>query len=375
MAPRKGAFTARQVAKKVKPEFADWTEQERDAAEQLAGLGLKTCAALYYKQDESHPNDVLDESGFFPEKEALVYVKEADVAGNDGQEYEVVYQRIAIRKLPSPEARVLGAACAGERLFLYEWDRERRWRKMHFRLRGGHGNLCEAWVMIRHPTLGVLLRTEGDQEIELDRNPVCVCGQVFDTEAKFCKECGTRRPELGQGAPAAPRQRRPSPNAPEDCTAEEPRGWIPQNAPTVFPANANKLVAKGNLQVMSALEVSYLALDEIDGDTEMGEDGCIPASSREVIDAAAEGNDVYEVVHGPYTAVRNIPSTDGRIVGTCLVGERVDTFGWDDSGRWRRVFGRIEGTGRMVSAWMMLEKPGVGALLELVETSQNFPKE
>ncbi|CAK8998025.1 unnamed protein product [Durusdinium trenchii] len=72
-------------------------------------------------------------------------------------------RKVAIRKKPSVNAHVLGAFEYGQRLVLFEADETGTWRKLHFRLRGGHGGLVEAWVMLQHPQLGVLVSRDVEE--------------------------------------------------------------------------------------------------------------------------------------------------------------------------------------------------------------------
>merc|ERR1711920_905897 len=53
---------------------------------------------------------------------------------------------------------VIGMKSKGDRLDLFEWDVTHQWRAVHFTLRGGWGSTVKAWVMMKHPTLGVLLK-------------------------------------------------------------------------------------------------------------------------------------------------------------------------------------------------------------------------
>eukprot|EP00933_Yihiella_yeosuensis_P008537 TRINITY_DN114035_c0_g1_i1.p1 TRINITY_DN114035_c0_g1~~TRINITY_DN114035_c0_g1_i1.p1 ORF type:complete len:310 (+),score=68.81 TRINITY_DN114035_c0_g1_i1:56-931(+) len=79
----------------------------------------------------------------------------------------------------------------------------------------------------------------------------------------------------------------------------------------------------------------------------------------------------FEVVRKPFTAVRSKPGTDGEIVTTAEFGEFVETFGWDCSSSWRKVFCRAglnveeakAHSGKPVVAWMLVEHPEVGPLL------------
>jgi len=119
---------------------------------------------------------------------------------------------------------------------------------------------------------------------------------------------------------------------------------------------------------LSALELRFLAAEDFPSEEEEGEiDGCQSIPLEEARAFAAAEKAQYEVVYKPFVAIRSRPSTDGKIVGTVMFQQRLDTFGFDQSRCWRRVFGRISGEqSRLVEAWVLLGKPGVGALLEAV---------
>mmetsp|Transcript_5655 Transcript_5655/g.21398 ORF Transcript_5655/g.21398 Transcript_5655/m.21398 type:complete len:390 (+) Transcript_5655:62-1231(+) len=372
MAPRggrPGAFSLKQA--ELRQEMDSQSQQEREASMELGKLGLVASRALYLQRkvvEELEEEEHRDESGFFPEEDALVYVTAAEASRDDGEECQVVYKRVAIRKNPSLEARVLGAACEGEVMFLLEWDETRTWRRLHYRLRGGWGGLVHAWVLMKHSQLGTLVRAPGEAVVRGPQQaqlPVCPCGSTFAAEAMFCSKCGSKRLVPGVTEP-------PEPEFTSDRSRlkwsgrEQPRGLKPR------PKQGGPVAADGNLVLMSALELSYLAME--DGDEEdmsLGTDGCVPVSSKEMRVLVAEGGEQYEVVYKPFIAVRSQPSIDGKISGTAMYKQRLDTFGWDDSKEWRRVLAKVSGSNsRLVEAWVLVVKPGVGALLQLVPEVQ-----
>ncbi|CAJ1419951.1 unnamed protein product [Effrenium voratum] len=139
--------------------FSASLEAEREAREEL--LALRGAVAGY--QESTSRKDLLDEAGFIvDEKNPLIYVPEGEEKKN-GIEHVVVYKKVAIRKRPCSDSHVLGACEQGQSLQLFEADETGNWRKLHFRLRGGYGSLVEAWVMLRHPSLGMLLRPANEK--------------------------------------------------------------------------------------------------------------------------------------------------------------------------------------------------------------------
>ncbi|CAJ1343297.1 unnamed protein product [Effrenium voratum] len=141
------------------PEKGTNKRAEREAREEL--LALRGAVAGY--QESTSRKDLLDEAGFIvDEKNPLIYVPEGEEKKN-GIEHVVVYKKVAIRKRPCSDSHVLGACEQGQSLQLFEADETGNWRKLHFRLRGGYGSLVEAWVMLRHPSLGMLLRPANEK--------------------------------------------------------------------------------------------------------------------------------------------------------------------------------------------------------------------
>ncbi|CAJ1419952.1 unnamed protein product [Effrenium voratum] len=95
------------------------------------------------------------------------------------------------------------------------------------------------------------------------------------------------------------------------------------------------------------------------------------AAVEEVEPSVALRSEPFEVVRKPMVAVRSQPSTEGLIVVSVEFGRRVDTFGLDSSGVWRRVFCKCTQTAKQeaplpdapLEAWIMEEHPSLGQLL------------
>merc|ERR1712060_433422 len=73
----------------------------------------------------------------------------------NSETYEVVTKRVAIRKEPQDNAQVFTIAKMGDNLELYEWDETQNYRKTFTDHKGYH---LSAWVMVKHPELGILLQ-------------------------------------------------------------------------------------------------------------------------------------------------------------------------------------------------------------------------
>jgi len=137
--------------------------EQRLATDELLALRGVSGEAAGYKLP-SQDLDLRDEAGFITDDtNPLVYIPERDAEREDGIEFEVVHTRIAIRQIPSIEGRVLGAFEKGDRVQLFESDESGRWRRLHYRLRGGWGCLVEAWVLLHHEELGWLLKRSGSE--------------------------------------------------------------------------------------------------------------------------------------------------------------------------------------------------------------------
>lgn len=70
-----------------------------------------------------------------------------------------------------------------------------------------------------------------------------------------------------------------------------------------------------------------------------GEDELNRISAGDLARHIQDGGETYKVVHKPFIAIRSTPSTSGKICGTAMFQQHVDTFGWDEGGAWRKIFG------------------------------------
>eukprot|EP00930_Biecheleria_cincta_P091791 TRINITY_DN81448_c0_g1_i1.p1 TRINITY_DN81448_c0_g1~~TRINITY_DN81448_c0_g1_i1.p1 ORF type:complete len:329 (+),score=80.40 TRINITY_DN81448_c0_g1_i1:72-1058(+) len=323
---RRGAFSTAVNA----DDAEDRTDREELLALRFGGYAAKPRE----DENEEQPEEILkplekmkamglDESGFLDDvNDPLQFV--TDENRRDGVEYEVVYKRVAIRKSPSIDARVFGACEKGERLKLFESDDESGlWRKLHFRLLGGHGPLVEAWILTKHHQLGLLLRrTDG---IADDASPG--------------RGAATRhfRPQAGAAAEAAAGQ-------PPDLSSEEDQT-----------AAAAAIVANAGQRLSLAREVQ------------------LPSG------IVHGGLETFEVVRKPFVAVRSRPRTDATIIFTAETGQIVETFGEDETGLWRKVFCVVDIAGKAIDeetlamlptaplvAWVLTTHENLGMLLKPV---------
>jgi len=85
----------------------------------------------------------------------LVSKQEAQRA--DGMPYQVICKRVPICKQPSSLAPAIGYVNSGEYLILYDYDKTKKWRLLHYQSAGGYGDLVKAWVQVVHSDLGVCL--------------------------------------------------------------------------------------------------------------------------------------------------------------------------------------------------------------------------
>lgn len=319
---RRGAFSTAVNAEE------DRTDRDEYLALRFGGYAAKP----RQEDDDEEPQEILeplekmeakglDASGFVDDlDDPLQFV--TDENRRDGVEYEVVHKRVAIRKRPSTDARVFGACEKGERLKLFEADDESGlWRKLHFRLLGGHGPLVEAWILTKHHQLGMLLR-------RLD-------GIADDVKSG-------RRP--------APRHFRPQA---QGVAASEPLpDFLGEDDQT---ARAAALVAEAGQRLRLARDVQ-LPSTMVVGEPQ-----------------------TFEVVRKPFVAVRSQPSTDGPIVLTAETGQIIDTFGMDESGLWRKVYCVVDLAGKAVDedtlamlptapleAWVLTKHERLGMLLKHV---------
>ena len=298
--------------------FSSLVEDAREARDELLALrGIPTSQEeLDSGKDgrRDREKDLLDEAGFIAdEKHSLVYVSAAAERRDDGIEHTVVYKKVAVRKGPHIDCHVLGAFEKGHQLLLFEADETGMWRKLHFRLCGGHGGLVEAWVMLHHPQLGVLVSRDGED------------------------------PPL-------------APPMPPNATAE------PAVLATSLPQTSLQLPKEGD----RAAHLATLA-------AEFGER--LQLMAEDLHPNIMNQKETFQVVRQPVVAVRSQPSTEAQIVFSVEYGREVDTFGVDSSGLWRRVFCQCTRVANQdvplprepVEAWIMEEHPSLGPLLRSLE--------
>lgn len=298
------------MQRRSKGAFSALVEVEQEARDDLLALRGITAG----KEELNSRKDLLDEAGFIvDEKNSLVYVSAAEENRQDGIEHTVVYKKVAVRKGPSIDCHVLGAYEQGQQLMLFDSDDTGSWRKLHFRLRGGHGGLVEAWVMLRHPQLGVLVSRDGE-------------------------EPPAAAPVAAPAAPVVPA-----------ATVREP------------PKASLHLPEEGD----RAAHLAALA-------AEFGER--LELMAEDLHPNVMNLKETFQVVRKPMVAVRSQPSTEGQIVFSVEYGTEVDTFGVDSSGLWRRVFCQCTRVAKQdaplprepVEAWIMEEHPSLGPLLRLL---------
>jgi len=332
MAPsRRIDASKRYQAKSLEDVLID-RERARDAALQLDQLRLFS-SGLGRKADQIRPaeNDCdLDISGFYPEEVPLEYIPAEQAGRTDGELYVVVHKRIALRKTPDQNARVLGAACAGERMLVFELDPSETWRKTHFRLYGGRGGLVAAWVMTKHPSLGTLVKPFSPSDSSV---PSCICGVEIKPQARFCSTCGFQFPRL-----------EPNQGAVEEAAASKPSGRAKFTGP---PPNPNGLrpghcdehrqdLEDQSISLLTGVEVSRL--DHLP-------DG-LPGTQQ--------GKECFIVLNDPTLGVRLEPSIRADICAVVSQGQQIDTFAADESGKWRMVYGKSS-SDEVRAAWVPVE--------------------
>jgi len=317
--------------------------QDRDRDELKALRGELQQASIRQQEGKSgtlllEESDLRDEAGFLLDaNNVLQYVSREEAARQDALEYEVAHKRVAIRKHPSADSHVLGASEQGEKLNLFEWDATGTWRKLHFRL--PRGGLVEAWVTISHQQLGVLLRRTDGVEVEALLQPEPLPSDSTDVTA------------TAAAAAAATGLRLHLLSALEMKEAGHHSGLSPQR-PRELESELDRL--RG------------LAETETEAEAEKEDSTCVQ---------------LFEVVRRPFTAVRSQPSMTGHIVTTAEFGHTLDTFGWDSTRAWRKVYCRCSAASDPLAAqevtassfssplvaWMLVEHPELGPLLRLVE--------
>uniref|UniRef100_A0A7S4S1L9 Uncharacterized protein n=1 Tax=Alexandrium monilatum TaxID=311494 RepID=A0A7S4S1L9_9DINO len=100
-----------------------------------------------------------------------------------------------------------------------------------------------------------------------------------------------------------------------------------------------------------------------------GEDGFLPDDEDPLVHVTQEMEERlppavhYEVVF-KRIAIRRRPSEEGKVFGTAVMGEKLATYSWDETGKWRQIhFRLLGGWGSKVVAWVMVSHPQLGVLI------------
>eukprot|EP00418_Pyrodinium_bahamense_P074348 CAMPEP_0179101228 /NCGR_PEP_ID=MMETSP0796-20121207/46793_1 /TAXON_ID=73915 /ORGANISM="Pyrodinium bahamense, Strain pbaha01" /LENGTH=357 /DNA_ID=CAMNT_0020799075 /DNA_START=79 /DNA_END=1152 /DNA_ORIENTATION=+ len=334
--------------------------QEAEATEELNRLMGGALKKQDTPQDRDRQRDSFGEDGFpEDEDEPLEYVNEQEAEQLPFEEVQVVYKRIAIRKRPSGEAKVIGTAELGQTLRTFGWDDTGSWRKIHYKLRGGWGSTVAAWVMHHHPKLGVLLKCPGETAAEL---PVQDTGLPAAAAAVLAADAGA--------APIA--------------AAIPQKNFVPISAGELEDAaselekleieHAERWSKKKEKKQLSELELLKGAKQE-ESEGEDTEPPALPTTSPEgftyatvdeMLEAADHGGMQYQVVQKPSAEVRSMAGAKGKTVTTVPCRSYVYTFGWEDptKKKYRKIFCSTPDN-RVVVAWMRVEHPELGIQLEL----------
>jgi len=318
-------------------------EQEHNALEELNLLMGGGLAKQRVQKEEVQ--DGYGEDGYpVEEEDPLEYISGSQ--DRSGEEYKVVYSRIAIRKRPSSDAKVIGAAVKGDSFQVFEWDPSRTWRKIHFRLRGGWGSKVAAWVMVRHPKLGTLLRPVNAPD-EYEEPPEPPAAQ------KPAREVDTG-PQMTEGL-------------------VQPLGGADLELAAREVIDKKRFQKSSRRRPLGELDMLRGARPQDDDGEESepedegkAEDGYEDATGEELLQSQMGGL-TYQVVYKPFLAIRSEPSSRGRIIRSMEYGSYVDTYGWDATKTFRKIYckmGTRGGVPRYIKAWMMTSHPDIGTLLE-----------
>lgn len=354
----------------------------------------------------------IDESGFPEEEEPLKYVRSDELNVEAAADYIVVHERVAIRKQPKSTARVLDVLKRGDVVQVFGFDETGTWSKIRLTLRGGIGGTVEAWVMIWHSDLGMLLEPAGLDQFLMAPEPRA----VEPPSAEEDMLVGTAT----DGEQAAPQSKEPAAQGGEASTAQEAevvtvgrepaapprssRGSVPAGQGADVAAGGPvdpRRTARGGRQGEAAAAPSqpkgprrrvpagrhletivknhaWLILSQQDllyCISEMGltakepsvtvttEDGTQIACCSDMTSLIGAGRRQYQVVRRPVVIARSAPFTSATMLSAVPVGTVVDTYGEDASGKWVRVLGHFGLTQYFGIAWMLTEHTEFGTLL------------
>mmetsp|Transcript_30091 Transcript_30091/g.62908 ORF Transcript_30091/g.62908 Transcript_30091/m.62908 type:complete len:355 (+) Transcript_30091:2-1066(+) len=349
----------------------------------------------FFKEEEDE--DVLEDAlrKEVEQEQAYPAVNGLEANRDDGVGYDVVYRRVAIRIGPALSAKIVGMATRGETLTLFEWDSSYCWRKMHFVLRGGFGAEVQAWVLVTHNDLGALLKpSEGfvndapqedladlqePEENDTEKGCCGECGaklpEINGNLAKFCPACGCQQtaPEEATEALELP----PAPQCKRALTQQELGGAIAE-ARRMLRASLNWRADKENRkrQEMSEWEM-MVGKEKLRQDEDEDEDEVEPEDGSngfpfqfveiEAVQKDASSAICYECVAKQGGQFLHLPSRKGQVIGSIGFMQRLDTFGWDPKGKYRKAIFQLPQSGKFVAAWLLVEHRRHGTLLKPVE--------
>lgn len=296
-----------------------------------------------------------------------VLAPEPHAAHGCGAAYEVLAERVALRRGPSTAAKPLGQLRRGEDVELFGWDTSRLWRYCvdHRLSRSG-------WVLLDHVDLGPLLRPLGALLCVRPLNPLVVAaaeGRLEDLEAFLSSD---------------------------EWSFEDPRGLALAVAERGSLRGTARLLLAGapggtettrRLRRLSLEELSTSSEEELSSRLrdmekeerekekekvttvvtahEHGEEVATVEQEKDVEEQVSEASPMtYEVC---YSAVwiRREPHSEAAQLSKRIQGQRLEILHLDATQRWGKViFKTSEG---LESGWMLLRHPDLGELLKPIQ--------
>lgn len=336
---------------------------------------------LDYEEPQPEPQETAVHVGRLPVPH-LVKPEEGQVPpGREGAPYEVVYERMVVRRGPSLSAEAKGGAWRGDVVQLFAWDETRKWRE------GWLPTLGWGWMLLDHPQLGPLLRPFGLKFSVRPLEPICVAALEGDvTEVKHSIRRGTDVNVLHVDA-RTPLMLAAACGHLECCVALAGAGADVQEVLINFNGEGDGSRTHALLAAMAGQPFNSVAYQDalasleahVCADAEAlvarGRRARIAGRKTHQMKAAevSDGGTVeplfagqYEVVF-PSVRIRRGPSRSAEPVGDSrrLKGETVSVLETETTdGVWGRIE-HVSHEGRH-SAWILLQHPELGSLLRPV---------
>jgi len=260
--------------------------------------------------------------------------------GTEPETYKVTCERIAVRKTPSLDGKVLGILTRGATLETLGWDAAKIWRKIHYSV-GYPPVTVVAWVLVRHSDLGFLIRPlyDGDD---------CVDEQF---RRLVEQECQPTEDHVVHVVPDRPVQLK-SADAPL-LLLSRARLEVVACELLAQPMSKRSSQLDDWEQLMNSVgKLHCESGDESDADSIVSAIHDSPSRALALLSDAL----TLEVVIKPRASIytRANKTVESKVIGKLDFGCRFDVFEWDESDNWAKLFCQVKPSGKLVEGWVQM---------------------